>query len=248
MSKYLRKVPLDFKHGTGLVWKGYINPYESMPCTCCEQSGYNPETKKIADAWYAFGTDDWVYPNGIDRKRYNNTAWKNHITDIEVKALVEEERLIDFTHNWVKGSGWIKKEPEYIPTALEVNEWQRNGHGLGHDSINMAICVNARAQHLGVYGLCEKCLGEGYTFEQGIQELHDKWQPTDPPTGDGYQLWQNTSEDSPVSPVFNTLEALCVWCESNAHTFAYDTASKEQWYEMLKNDNVHSKHGNAIFI
>ena len=32
--------------------------------------------------------------------------------------------------------------------------------------------------------------------------------PVDPPNGDGYQLWETTSEGSPVSPVFESIDAL----------------------------------------
>ena len=49
----------------------------------------------------------------------------------------------------------------------------------------------------------------------------------DPPGGEGYQLWETTSEGSPLSPVFTSLESLCVWCERNATTFGKYTATKE---------------------
>ena len=54
-----------------------------------------------------------------------------------------------------------------------------------------------------------------------------------PPTGDGYQLWETTSEGSPVSPVFATLDELCEWCEEGATVSGNIKATKEQWKEML---------------
>lgn len=54
-----------------------------------------------------------------------------------------------------------------------------------------------------------------------------------PPAGEGYQLWENTSEGSPMSPVFSTLEDLCAWCEENATVFADSKTSKEQWMKKL---------------
>lgn len=69
-----------------------------------------------------------------------------------------------------------------------------------------------------------------------------------PPKGEGYQLWETTSEGSPVSPVFETLDELCEWCESNYTVFADIKASKEQWKEMLNADFVHASIGNAVFI
>jgi hypothetical protein len=61
----------------------------------------------------------------------------------------------------------------------------------------------------------------------------------DPPKGDGYQLWNTTTEGHPMSPVFKTLEELSAWCETNATTFADCTASKEKWYEMLSKSLVY---------
>lgn len=68
------------------------------------------------------------------------------------------------------------------------------------------------------------------------------------PLGEGYQLWETTSEGSPVSPVFKTLEELCEWCEDNVTTFADFKASKEEWLKMLSDDFVCHKEGSVIFI
>lgn len=70
----------------------------------------------------------------------------------------------------------------------------------------------------------------------------------EPPTGGGYQLWETTSEGSPSSPVFKTLDELCGWCELNATTFASFKASKEEWKQMLDDDFVFHQSGNAIFM
>jgi len=58
-----------------------------------------------------------------------------------------------------------------------------------------------------------------------------------PPSGIGYQLWETTSEGSPMSPVFSTLDELCEWCEyNNASIFANDTMSKECWKAFFLRD------------
>jgi hypothetical protein len=76
----------------------------------------------------------------------------------------------------------------------------------------------------------------------------DSFENIDPPTGDGFQLWETTSEGSPQSPVFKTIDELCAWCESNATTFGSFKASKEKWKEMLSKDFVHHQEGNFTFI
>ena len=259
MGRELKRVPMDFKWPKGQVWKGYINPYRSQKCEACDGTGQNPDTQKLEDGWYAFDDQDWVNIN--ENHRYNNNAWKNHLTEVEVKALVEHGRLWDFTrvpitdeHRAIVkekmangGNSWLPFDNGYIPTPEEVNEWGR--HGMGHDAISRWVCVEARAKHLGIWGKCEYCGGDGFIWQsKEIEELYEKWESFEPPVGDGYQLWETTSEGSPSSPVFETLDALCEWCEDNATTFGSSKTSKENWKKMLDDGFVSHQDGNMIFI
>lgn len=70
----------------------------------------------------------------------------------------------------------------------------------------------------------------------------------EPPKGKGYQLWEDVSEGSPISPVFKTLDELCAWAEKNATTFASFKATKEEWKKMLSDEFVYHKEGNTMFI
>jgi hypothetical protein len=50
----------------------------------------------------------------------------------------------------------------------------------------------------------------------------------------GWQLYETTSEGTPISPVFETPEALARWlAETGASSFARMTASYEQWLAMI---------------
>lgn len=60
----------------------------------------------------------------------------------------------------------------------------------------------------------------------------------EPPIGEGYQLWEFTSEGSPQSPVFSSLSELCKWCAKNATVFAMKKATKEEWQRILKKSNL----------
>lgn len=96
---------------------------------------------------------------------------------------------------------------------------------------------------------CEKCFN--WAEIMGWKALKPKcpeWPFTEPPKGDGYQLWETTTEGSPASPVFATLDELCEWCETNATTFGPCTATKEQWKAMLEDNFVHHTEGNITFI
>ena len=57
----------------------------------------------------------------------------------------------------------------------------------------------------------------------------------EPPPGDGYQMWETTSEGSPISPVFKTPEELARWLVDNgASSFGSDTATYDQWLGMIR--------------
>lgn len=75
----------------------------------------------------------------------------------------------------------------------------------------------------------------GYIAPAGLTgEEYDKWECDEPPTGEGYQLWETTSEGSPTSPVFESAEELAGWCEENATIFASFKASRQEWLELFQ--------------
>lgn len=173
-----------------------------------------------------------------------NAAWSHHLNQDDVDALVKDGRLHDFTHTWSKEDGWVRREDGYVPTAREVNVWSLAG--MGHDAINQHVCIEARCERMGFEKTCPVCKGTGEIWDSKENEKKcEDWVETEPPKGEGYQLWETTSEGSPVSPVFETLEDLCEWCEDNATTFADMKASKEEWMEMLNDDFVHARMVNA---
>jgi len=81
-----------------------------------------------------------------------------------------------------------------------------------------------------------------------VEALCEDWKNYDPPTGEGYQLWETTSEGSPISPVFETLDDLCAWAEENASTFGSFRTSKEEWRQMLDDGLVYHKEGQNVFL
>lgn len=260
MGRELKRVPLDFDWPIDMLWKGYVSPYNSQKCKSCDGLGLNPETKAISDAWYSFDKEEWVYTS--PDRRYNNLAWSNHITEIEVLALAKAGRLNEFikpktfynekTGFWEvyseEAGMFIDSDPPLLPTHEQVNHWNR--HGFGHDSLNKAICVRARAQHLGVYGHCKHCEGEGAIYHtEEIRKLADEWQGYDPPTGDGFQLWNTTTKGHPMTPVFETLDGLCDHLvENGISSFASHCPSKEDWLRMLSENFVRHEEGNIVFL
>lgn len=262
MGRLLKQVPLDFDWGLNEVWSGYVNPHQRHKCNACEGLGYSKEYKELEKKWY--GHDEQLYLQNPYRPhgRYNSLAWNNNLTQDDVNALIEADRLWDFTRvplneeqkKIVKqkiASGensWLPFNNGYIPTAKEVNEW--NLKGMGHDSSNAWIVIKARLKREGKPSECSKCNGTGEKWQsQKAKELYENWTEYDPPIGEGFQLWENTSEGSPITPVFESLELLCEWCEKNeVSVFGNHTATKEEWISMLKKDFVCYQTGNMVFI
>lgn len=298
MSRTMKRVPMDFTWPTGMIWKGYLNPYRAQPCKPCEGKGWSPQARVFFDQWYghtpfdpiAYGAlplaaDDpkviafaqrnvgsapgfyGVLPapsldltqEGLILLKGNPSwgqavlreadrlwrlwrgQWCHHLNQADVDALVEADRLWDFTRRPLNdeqraachGNGWTKEPNGYRPTAAEVNAWSIGG--LGHDSINAHVCIEARCKRESVPMHCDFCKGSGSIWQSPeIEKLHDEWESFDPPTGEGYQLWETTSEGSPQSPVFASIDELCAWCEGNATTFGAQRTTAALWKRMFE--------------
>lgn len=53
------------------------------------------------------------------------------------------------------------------------------------------------------------------------------------------QLYETTSEGTPIGPVFADIEALCAWAEDGATTFASFKTSAAEWRRMLEKGHVY---------
>ena len=69
---------------------------------------------------------------------------------------------------------------------------------------------------------CPHCEGDGQSWKcDAIQALYKATRDGgEPPTGDGYQVWENVSEGSPISPVFATSEEIVQWLIGQGHSEA----------------------------
>lgn len=141
--------------------------------------------------------------------------WEYQLTEDEVEALYEHKLLQLFFNG--------------KPSAKEVNEYAKSNLYF-HTYQSQYICCKLRCEKSGIELKCPYCHGKGLIFGTKEQEkLYEEWEKTDPPLGDGYQLWQNTSEDSPISPIFKTIEDASKWCADNATIFGHDKMSEDEW-------------------
>lgn len=202
------------------LWYGYL-PFDpastgSTPFRHDSPAVRTRAERNIAQAPDYYGTGETATAREGQRLAdLFNEAWSHHLTQDDVDALIAAGRLWDLTHTVVPGEGWQKIEPPVTPTAEQVNEWSISG--FGHDGINASVVVRARCEREGIDPICATCNGHATVEKyEGQRAEAEAWEPTDPPKGDGWQLWETVSEGSPISPVFATADELAGWMSDPA--------------------------------
>ena len=213
------------------LWYGYV-PFTpasngSTPLTPDTPAVRAFAERNVTQSPEYYGTGERaVLAEAVRLARLWNGQWSHHLNDQDVAALVDADRLHDLTHTWSKGSGWQKIDPPVVPTAAQVNEWSLRG--FGHDSINAGVVIRARCEREGAAVICATCQGRGSVeAHEGQRTEAEAWEPSEPPAGEGWQLWETTSEGSPVSPVFTTADELAMWMSTNPSGFAGSIPSLE---------------------
>jgi hypothetical protein len=186
--------------------------------------------RNIANAPDYYGTGENATVREAQRlAAHFNSGWLHHLSQDDVNALIEAGRLRDFTHQWSEKTRRLEKiDPSVTPTAAQVNEWSLRG--FGHDSINASVVIRARCEREGIDDTCPTCQGHASTEAYPGQRAEaEAWEPTEPPKGDGWQLWETVTEGSPISPVFATSDALAAWMsdpERGRHWVPQEVAAK----------------------
>lgn len=204
------------------LWYGYV-PFKpedngSVPLTSDTPAVREFAERNVAHAPDFYGTGIFAVAREATRLAdLWNGQWSHHVNADDVAALVEAGRLYDFTHTWVKGGGWHPKDPPVVPTPEQVNEAAIRSF-MVHDAISASVAVRARCEREGVSELCAACAGQGDVSTEEQRAAYEAWTSTEPPTGDGWQLWETVSEGSPISPVFDSDEALAHWMTENRCT------------------------------
>lgn len=224
MPDHLHGLPCPACDGTGYspharhlqdLWYGYI-PFDPASNGSTPLAADTPAVRAFAERNVQhspsyYGTSEQAVQREAQRLAdLWNGQWSHHLNADDVAALLAGDRLWDLTKMWKTGDGWQPKDPPVVPTPEQVNEWSLRG--FGHDSINQSVVVRARCEREGVGLLCADCAGEATLWRDDAHKTaYEAWQPVDPPEGEGWQLWETTSEGSPMSPVFATADGLAQW-------------------------------------
>ena len=224
-------------------WYGYV-PFDPAETGSEPFTVDTPEVRAFAErnvsrspGFYGSG-EDAVVREAQRLLELWNGCWSHHLAQEDVDALIAEGRLHNFTHSWSKEDReWRPIEPAPVVTAARINRWSLTG--LGHDAINCLIVVQAKCEREGWAFECAVCGGHGNIERYpGQRKDAEAWEPTDPPVGDGWQLWSTTSEGSPMTPPFSTAQDLARHCAAaGVSVFGSETVDYARWLAIIAGED-----------
>lgn len=213
MSREIKRVPVEFDWPLNERWSGYVMPDSLNGERCPECDG--------GQTWAG-----WFLQNWCSRLQMMGQD-------------VGEQSLGKPMHPW------LANDP-YPVGRWDYSDDRNHQYKLARPSADMADLVGGLAggdrdrvlsrfsgssyklyrtivTAAGLdesWGVCTHCRGEGVLEQyEGQFAERDAWDQTEPPEGDGYQLWESVSEGSPISPVFPDREGLIGYLMSDANSW-----------------------------
>lgn len=212
MSREIRRVPLDFDAPLNKVWAGYLVPEKLRlaDCAACNGRGYTP-----ARQWVEALTRDLL------------------MLDDDLRAQAQGRPL----HPYLAGGGhYLNARPSADIAEFGTGLAGRESGFIGHDALDnwraTAKVIEAAGLDPKVWGMCTNCHDGRVEVYEGQRAEAEAWEPTQPPAGEGWQLWETTTEGSPVSPAFPDQAGLIDWLTSKE---AYDGPVTREQAERFVN-------------
>jgi len=186
MGRELKRVPLDFKWQQDKPWSGFLNPHysKSHNCTECGGAGATTASRRLSDLV------SLLMLSGTDALR-----GKCHPYFFEAPLYATQGKTCG-------------KDMAELTAGLAG----RTPSFFGHDACDKWFAAKKIIAAAGLpedWGTCPVCEGKGIIWDSPEDEqAAEAWTRSEPPVGDGYQIWETVSEGSPISPVFATPEEL----------------------------------------
>lgn len=178
MGRKIKRVPLDFDWPIGKVWDGFLNPFYKK-CPHCD-AGYTTAGSMLEAIVHL------ILIAGEDAKRGRLHPYLRHVATRSFDSVSEEMTELS--------AGLAGREPGL----------------MGHDCCDQWSAKNKVIEAAGLdpktWGQCQHC--HGHAIDSAVFEQYESWKPTEPPAGEGWQVWETVTEGSPVTPVFATAESL----------------------------------------
>jgi hypothetical protein len=103
----------------------------------------------------------------------------------------------------------IPPSKEFEQLVVGLGARPLDGRLFGHDAIDsyrVEKTIIEAANLPAEWGACPVCNGD--CVDPACKEAYESWSREEPPSGDGWQVWESVSEGSPVTPVFATADEL----------------------------------------
>jgi len=204
MGRELKRVPMGFDWPLNQRWSGYVNPHYAR-CPTCDGDGATLASQRLSDLV------SLLMLSGDDAKRGK-------------------------CHPYFTGGALFRTNGKTCgPDMAELTQALagRESSFLGHDACDRWTAVNKIIAAAGLpegWGTCPDCDGQGIPRDK--YAAYEAWERTEPPKGDGYQVWETVSEGSPISPVFATPEELARHM-ATTRWGADKGTSYEQWMRFI---------------
>jgi hypothetical protein len=196
MGREVKRVALDFDWPLNKAWSGYLSPeWRSCPSSTCRGG-------ETVDA-----------------------AWLAAIVHLLLIAGENGLKGKGKLHPWLESldnaptdpdNGYAVVPPTPLLSDLTTKLAGRVPGFLGHDAIDRWAATKAIVRGAGLpenWGTCKMC--EGHGVHPDDRAASEAWERTEPPAGEGWQIWETVSEGSPITPVFATAGELAEWCVLN---------------------------------
>ncbi len=194
MGREIKRVPLDFDWPLNKVWEGFLMPerLERNPCPDC-QGGQTYAGWWLQRLCQRLG----MLAEDISEQQRGRP--------LHPWLALDPYPVTDSTHLFMAATRVIRPSADMVDLVRGLGF-----DGMGTDyKIYQAISKAAGLPH---FGHCVTCDGSGgLEVYVGQNTDRDAWKESEPPAGEGWQLWETVSEGSPISPVFADADGLAHW-------------------------------------
>lgn len=236
MSREIKRVPLDFEWPLNKVWDGFVNPhFKRCPAEGCHagQTAAAQWVEGLARLIAMLGEEAVEAPHAEELRRCGRLFphpyledWAHAPRDREPKELMDrlDAAKDDAARSWIYKAYWNRYRPKLVPLTEELAGFvtgiagRRPNPPLGGNiefDIYRALLKAAKIKDKN-WGVCSHCGGDG--IDPAARAAYESWEPTEPPAGPGWQLWETVTEGSPVSAVFATRQEFVSYLVDQGHS------------------------------
>lgn len=195
MGRELKRIALDWTWPVGKVWEGYVCNV-GRPCPAHGEDCWGGQT---AAAWWVSALGRFIDLLGEDA------------ADPTRRGIWPHPYIQDFPQAPGEGGRMHPLTPQLADFVAAFRgcraEDMRGGLLASRAQSKPAWRTLYRIARLPKgWGVCAVC--NGHDIHPDDLAALEAWEPTEPPAGEGWQLWETVSEGSPITPVYPTAEAL----------------------------------------